>query len=211
MKLRDFLEIKPQSRGDKGDKKTFASGVDETLNDLINDYRNLDFEDVIAGNIKTRYEYIEVTAEGFGLTDAELLFADDKLLNQMISFKKLAPYVDGQLGAKDRERIRKLRTLVKESAERNQKRFLKESELLRQEEELKRKANKSEKSKREYETFMAEKEERLRKIYSEDDRILNKVTANQKKAPARENQVNETPNTNLPIAKNRLESYGLIK
>lgn len=211
MKLRDFTEIKPQNRSDKGDKKIVASGADETLNDLLNEYRNLDFEDVIAGNIKTRYEYIDVSPEGFGLTDAELMFADDKLLNQMISIKKLAPYKDGNLSAKDREKIRKLRTLVKESAERNQKRFLKETELLRQEEELKQKAKKSEKAKKEYDAFMAEKEERLAKIYSQDDRILNKVTKNQKKTDASEVQTEEVPKTSLPIAKNRLESYGLNK
>lgn len=41
----------------------------------------MDFEDVIAGGIKTKYQYINVDQDDFGLTDAELLFADDKLLN----------------------------------------------------------------------------------------------------------------------------------
>jgi len=36
---------------------------------------------VIAGGIKTKYKYIDVQADDFGLTDAELIFADDKILD----------------------------------------------------------------------------------------------------------------------------------
>ena len=48
---------------------------------MMEEYNEIDFEDVIAGGIKTKYAYIDVEADGFGLTDAELLFADDAILD----------------------------------------------------------------------------------------------------------------------------------
>lgn len=65
---------------------------DKELNKLIDDYYALDFEDVIAGGIKTRFQYIDVKPESYGLSDENLLFADQKLLNNYVSIKKLAPY-----------------------------------------------------------------------------------------------------------------------
>jgi len=47
----------------------------------MREYEELDFEDVICGNIKTKMDYVDVKPESYGLTDADLLFADDKLLN----------------------------------------------------------------------------------------------------------------------------------
>lgn len=54
-----------------------------------------------------------------GLTDAELFFADDKILNQMLSLKKLFPYREGELGEKERRKMAKMRALVRQSAEEN--------------------------------------------------------------------------------------------
>ncbi len=59
---------------------------------IFQEYDNLDYEDIIAGELKTKYQYIETKEEDFGLNDMELLFADEKILNMMISIKKLAPY-----------------------------------------------------------------------------------------------------------------------
>lgn len=53
----------------------------EEIKDLINEYNEIDFEDVIAGGLKTKYQYIDVNPDDFGFTDAELLFADDKILD----------------------------------------------------------------------------------------------------------------------------------
>ncbi len=47
---------------------------------MVDQYNNLDFEDVV-GDIKCKYQYIDVKPEDFGLTDAELFFADEKILN----------------------------------------------------------------------------------------------------------------------------------
>lgn len=48
----------------------------------------------------------------------------------MLSVKKLNPYRNNAISEKDRNRIRKMRALVRESAEKNQKKFLKEHKLL---------------------------------------------------------------------------------
>lgn len=45
----------------------------------------LDYEDVIADGIKTRFKYIDVKSDNYGLTDENLLYADDKALNQLVS------------------------------------------------------------------------------------------------------------------------------
>ena len=47
----------------------------------MDEYYDLDFEDVIAGGIKTKFKYIEVSKEDYGLTDEDLLYCDDELLN----------------------------------------------------------------------------------------------------------------------------------
>ncbi len=39
------------------------------------------FEDLIGNDIKTKFSYIGVEKKDYGLTDMELMFADDKLLN----------------------------------------------------------------------------------------------------------------------------------
>lgn len=44
----------------------------------------------------------------------------------MLSIKKLNPYRVNSINDRDRNKIRKMRALVRESAEKNQKKFLKE-------------------------------------------------------------------------------------
>ncbi len=62
---------------DKGDmneeeKKSY-------LETLLDDYYNLDFEDVIGGgSVKTRFKYQRVKKEDFGLTEDEILLLEDK-------------------------------------------------------------------------------------------------------------------------------------
>lgn len=60
----------------------------------MDEYYDLDFEDVIAGGLKTKYKYIDVEPNDFGLDDDDLLYCDDELLNKYVSVKKLYPYRD---------------------------------------------------------------------------------------------------------------------
>ncbi|XP_058107572.1 uncharacterized protein LOC131251085 [Magnolia sinica] len=57
----------------------------------LEEYYKLDYEDTI-GDLKTRFKYMSVPSNRYGLNAAELLMADDKDLNQYVSLKKLAPY-----------------------------------------------------------------------------------------------------------------------
>ena len=68
------------------DKKRF-------LDNLFEDYHNLDYEDVIAGGtIKTRFKYTNVPKADFGLTEEEILLLDDNKLNSLVSLKHYRPY-----------------------------------------------------------------------------------------------------------------------
>jgi protein KRI1 len=45
----------------------------------LEEYYNLDFEDVIGGgSVKTRFKYRKVAPADFGLTEDEILLLDDK-------------------------------------------------------------------------------------------------------------------------------------
>lgn len=195
-KLRDFKQIKP--------KKTFIKEIDE----LIEDYNNIDFEDVIAGGIKTRYSYMDVPAEDYGLTDAELFFADEKILNQMISIKKLAPYRENSLTPKDRTKLRKLRWLVRESAQINQRKFAQEMDIHKQESELKELAKKNKKYKKQYEQLLQDKERMISDIYADSEDLLKKLQSRHHKADAIEGEPKGQVTSGV-ITEDRLKSYGI--
>lgn len=67
------------------------------VEDLLQEYHDLDYEDVIAGGkVKTRFQYTKVPSKDYGLDDQDLLLLDDKQLNRMVSLKKIQPYRDDQ-------------------------------------------------------------------------------------------------------------------
>ena len=52
----------------------------------------LGFEDVIAGGLRTRFKYTSVPAADYGLTEEDILLADDADLKNYVALRKLAPY-----------------------------------------------------------------------------------------------------------------------
>ena len=52
----------------------------------------LGFEDVIAGGLRTRFRYVQVPPQDFGLTAEEILLLDDRDLNGYVGLKRIAPY-----------------------------------------------------------------------------------------------------------------------
>ena len=53
---------------------------------------NMDYEDLIGGEIACRFKYTNVDSDSFGLSTQTILSKSDKELNGMVSLKKLHPY-----------------------------------------------------------------------------------------------------------------------
>jgi len=86
--------------------------IKEKYDQFLEEYYNLDYEDVIGGSLKTRFKYAKVKPMDYDLDDDELLLVDEKKLNQYIGLKKLAPYREDHGRVKKpnksvRERIKK--------------------------------------------------------------------------------------------------------
>lgn len=63
-------------------------------------------------------QYINVPAESFGLSDEQILFGDDKQLNNYVSVKKLAPYMDQNLRLRNsyfNKKIKNIKRSVKQT------------------------------------------------------------------------------------------------
>lgn len=79
-----------------------------------------DFEDVIGGGLKTKFKYINVKPESYGLSDEQILYGDDKELNKYVSIKKLGPYQDEEVKLRNSIYNKKIKSINK-SALQNKK------------------------------------------------------------------------------------------
>lgn len=102
---------KQKRRKKKGKEEELKSiSVKDLKDKVINEQLyKMDYDDVIGGDIKTRFKYRKVTPNSYGLSTEEILFADEDLLNSFVSIKKLAPYEENEWHAstKHRKRFRK--------------------------------------------------------------------------------------------------------
>lgn len=99
-KLTKFKGILEEEEGEGGAGED--SKKKEFLENLLDEYYTMDFEDLIGGGqIKTRFKYRKVGKEDFGLTEDEILLLDDKQLNKLVSLKKYRPYLDTQANPED--------------------------------------------------------------------------------------------------------------
>ncbi|KAJ1816802.1 Ribosome biogenesis protein Kri1, partial [Coemansia sp. RSA 2598] len=64
----------------------------DKVSEYLDNYYQLDFEDVVGDDLATRFKYAKVKPVDYGLTPAEILLADDKFLNEYVSVKKIATY-----------------------------------------------------------------------------------------------------------------------
>lgn len=84
----------------------------EDIEKALEQYYNLDFEDDIGGE-KTRFRYMQVAPQNFGLTNEELLNMSDDELDQLIPMKKLATYREDE-GRVKRQHIKYKRLLIQQ-------------------------------------------------------------------------------------------------
>ncbi|KAK8701806.1 hypothetical protein V6N13_020184 [Hibiscus sabdariffa] len=77
----------------KRKRKRKMSAVQKALQDMWEEFYNLDYEGTI-GDLKTRFKYVKIKPNRYGLKPSEILALDEKELNQYVSLKKLAPYTD---------------------------------------------------------------------------------------------------------------------
>jgi protein KRI1 len=63
-----------------------------SLKDYFDEIYKLDYEDVIADGLKTRFKYTTVPAANYGMSVVDILEKDEKDLNQIVPIKKLQPY-----------------------------------------------------------------------------------------------------------------------
>ena len=75
----EALTSRLQASGDKRAKLTAQQYMDE--------YYALDYEDLIGGDLPTRFNYTQVPATGFGITDEELLLEDERALSKRVPLR----------------------------------------------------------------------------------------------------------------------------
>lgn len=81
---------------------------------LIDEYRDLDYEDVIGGDLPTRFHYTQVPKVNYGMSAVEILLADDKDLNDVVGLKQMQPYrrgggLEGAASKRSKELNRRLK------------------------------------------------------------------------------------------------------
>ena len=77
----------------------------------------LGFEDVIAGGLRTRFNYVRVPPADYGLTADDILLADDGALNKYVGLRRLAPFRDSEWTVPSKIRRRAVSELRKSIAE----------------------------------------------------------------------------------------------
>ncbi|XWS57254.1 hypothetical protein CRYUN_Cryun09bG0158500 [Craigia yunnanensis] len=100
----------------KRKRKRKISVVQKALHEMWDEFYNLDYEGTI-GDLKTRFKYVKIKPNRYGLKPKEILALDEKELNQYVSLKKLAPYTDEEWKVPNSKRYQqklRIKELLKE-------------------------------------------------------------------------------------------------
>eukprot|EP00762_Andalucia_godoyi_P001689 ANDGO_07053.mRNA.1 Protein kri1 len=84
---------------------------------FVDELDKMDYEDIIAGGLKTRFKYREVAPRSYGMNLHEILDLDDRQLNKHVSLKRIAPYREDEEDMTEgmyRNKKRKLNPVLEE-------------------------------------------------------------------------------------------------
>lgn len=84
----------PESCTPPEDFKGMQIGAEDENSKSLDEYFQLDYEDIIGGDLPTRFKYRSVKPNDYGIPASVILSKSSKELNQMVSIKKLRPYRD---------------------------------------------------------------------------------------------------------------------
>lgn len=100
----DAAADEPAAEADTSSRKrklpklgTFAAArarLERQVEQDLGSYLDLDYEDIVAGEIKTRFRYTQVEPVSGDMDELEILKTPDAAMNQLLPLKKLAPYRD---------------------------------------------------------------------------------------------------------------------
>ncbi|CDF40101.1 unnamed protein product [Chondrus crispus] len=88
---KEGLATATEKRLEAKESEEVSKDLREDVNRLMDEYYNLDYEDIVAG-VPMRFNYKKVDPEAFNMTAEEVLRMEDKELNRIVSMKYLAPY-----------------------------------------------------------------------------------------------------------------------
>ncbi|KAJ1667136.1 Kinetochore protein Spc24 [Coemansia sp. RSA 1646] len=88
----DYLDGAKSSAVPRKELGVKKSELKEKVSSYMDQYYQLGFDDIIGGDLPTRFKYSKVKQVDYGLTPAEILLADDRILNEYFSVKKIATY-----------------------------------------------------------------------------------------------------------------------
>ena len=199
-KLTKFI-IKEKEESENEENKKSKK---EKLQDLIDEKANYTIDDVIDGELGTKFHYTKVAKEDSGLTDDMLLLLDDKVLNKYLPLKKISAYNDYKLPEyKKKAMLNRLEKLVNKK----KKELVNEYEAKNKNEKENEKLLLGQKTKGEHENKDNEK------INKDRDKYKNKYKKDKKK----NEKNNKDGNPKQKLSKEefkkqkRLETYGITE
>jgi hypothetical protein len=93
---RTFKELMERTQS-QASKSTAGAAADRKYDELLEQYYNLDCEDILEDGTPCRFKYVKVKPETGGLTIDEIFELDDETLEKFAPMKYFAPYQVGDL------------------------------------------------------------------------------------------------------------------
>ncbi|KAL7335851.1 Kinetochore protein Spc24 [Mucor circinelloides] len=151
-----------------------AESKKKKFKDLMDEYYALNYEDVIGGDIYTRFKYAKTEPQDYGLTAEEILLADDAELNKYIGMKSLAPYRPERKKTRDENMLQKNQKMKKKLLAKHVKAVAKKLEkeqkkLAKKEAKLHKSSSKKHKRARDDDTEESQKKHKKAKIESSEE------------------------------------------